>query len=80
MIPPEAVEQEPTPEEAVIISEELELALSRLDDKGREIIELAMQNVEVDAISIQVSRSVRTIRRTIQQFRESLEQRLVKSA
>lgn len=77
VILPEAIESEPSSQEVVALGEELELALQELDATGRQIIELAMQNHDVEYITQQVTRSARTVRRTLQQFRENLESRLI---
>ena len=74
---PEAVTEDPTPEDAAAVVEEVQTVMQGLDDLQRQIMELALQNYEVEEISQQVQRSGRTVRRTIQQIREDLEQRLL---
>lgn len=80
VIHPEAVESEPTAEDAVSLAEELQFVLQGLDATSQHIIELAMQNYDVRDIAQQIARSQRTVRRTIQHFREQLEHRLLNQA
>jgi RNA polymerase sigma-70 factor (ECF subfamily) len=78
-ISPEAIADEPEPDDAAVMIEELSSALVGLDETRRAIVELSMQNQTVDQIAESVQRSQRTVRRTIQQFRDELESRLLKS-
>ena len=75
-VSPEAITEDPQPDDAAVMIEELSAVLVDLDDTQRSIIELSMQNQSVDQIAESVQRSQRTVRRTIQQFREQLESRL----
>ena len=59
--------------------EELGGVLERLDPLQKQIFELALQNKDVDEITIEVQRSARTVRRTLQQIRQDLEDRLTSS-
>lgn len=76
-VAPTAVTADPTPEDAALVVEELQNVLHKLDPLQREILELALQNKNVEEISPLVERSARTVRRTLQQVREHLEQRLL---
>ena len=78
-VPPEFVSEEPKPDDAAVMVEELSNVLQNLDSTQRSIIELSMQNRSIEEIANQVQRSERTVRRTIQQVREELENRLLKS-
>lgn len=78
-VPPEIISEEPKPDDAAVMVEELSELLASLDDTQRSIIELSMQNQTVEQIATQIQRSERTVRRTIQRFRESLEDRLLTS-
>jgi len=78
-VPPEFVSEEPKPDDAAVMVEELSNVLQDLDATQRSIIELSMQNLSVEQIANEIQRSERTVRRTIQQVREELEQRLLKS-
>ena len=73
---PEQVTEDPSPEDAAMLVEELANVLGQLDATQRTIIELSMQNHEQEVIAEKVQRSERTVRRTIQQVRDELESRL----
>ena len=75
----EAVADRPSPEDAVAVIEELGGVLERLDPLQKQIFELALQNKDVDEITIEVQRSARTVRRILQQIRQDLEDRLTSS-
>ena len=74
---PEAVAEDPTPDDATAVVEEVQAVMTELDDLQRQIMELALQNRSVEEISQEVQRSGRTVRRTLQQIRENLETRLL---
>ncbi len=78
-VSPEAVAEDPRPDDAAAMIEELSLLLSGLDRLQRSIIELSMQDQTVEQISSAVQRSERTVRRTLQSVREQLENRLLTS-
>jgi RNA polymerase sigma factor (sigma-70 family) len=78
-VSPEAVAEEPNPDDAAAMIEELTDVLSRLDHLPRTIIELSMQNQSVEQIAEAVKRSERTVRRALAQVRQQLEQRLLQS-
>ena len=74
---PEALSEEPTPEEAAAVVEEVQAVMQDLDALQRRIMELTLQNHSVEEISQEVQRSGRTVRRTLQMIREHLETRLL---
>lgn len=76
---PEAIADQPRPEDAAAVIEELHAVLEKLDPLQRQILELALQNKDVDEITSEVHRSARTVRRTLQRLREELEKRLADS-
>ena len=76
---PLAVAEEPTPDDAAQVIEELQNVMQKLDPLQRQILELALQNNDVEAISAKVERSARTVRRALQQVREMLEGQLLES-
>lgn len=76
---PEAIADQPCPEDAAAVIEELQAVLQKLDPLQRQILELALQNKDVDEITVEVQRSARTVRRTLQQIRNELENRLIES-
>ena len=78
-VSPEVISEEPKPDDAAVLVEELSDLMAKLDDTQRSIIELSMQNLSVEQIAEQIQRSERTVRRTIQQVREDLESRLLLS-
>lgn len=78
-VPPEVISEEPKPDDAAVMVEELSDLMSKLDQTQRTIVELSMQNMSVEQIAEKVQRSERTVRRTIQQVREDLETRLLLS-
>lgn len=75
-VSPEAVAEDPSPEEAAAVTEEVTNIIRELDDFGRTVFELSMQNQSIEQIAETVERSQRTIRRTLQNIRESLEKKL----
>ena len=75
-VSPEAVAEDPSPEEAAAVTEEVTNIIRELDDFGRTVFELSMQNQSIEQIAESVERSQRTIRRTLQNIRESLEKKL----
>ncbi|MEO1528446.1 MAG: ECF-type sigma factor [Planctomycetota bacterium] len=76
-IRPEAVAEDPTPEDATAVVEQVQSVMQRLDPQQRQILELALQNHDVDHISQEIQRSGRTVRRALQQIRDELESRLL---
>ncbi len=76
-IRPETVADEPTPDDAAAVVEELQIVMQGLEPLQRQVMELALQDQSVEEISDSVKRSGRTVRRALQQIRESLEGRLL---
>jgi RNA polymerase sigma factor (sigma-70 family) len=68
--------QEPNPEDAVALADELERVLLRLDPFGRRVLELRMQGAQLAEIAEDTGRSERTVRRTLGQIRELLAEQL----
>lgn len=66
-------DSEPTPDEAVLLTETVERLLNGFDERDRGIVELALQGCEVAEISDQVRRSQRTVQRVLQRVRQRLE-------
>ncbi len=71
-----AVDDEPTPEEALALADELELAFSRMNAFGRRVLELRLQGAQLSEIAHNTGRSERTVRRTLAAIREVLAERL----
>jgi RNA polymerase sigma factor (sigma-70 family) len=68
--------REPTPEQAAILTEELERLLAPLKPHERRIVELRLDGDGIDEIAAQVGRSGRTVRRTLASLGEELRWRL----
>jgi len=68
--------EEPTPEDAVALADELEWAFSRLNGFGRRVLELRLQGAQLSEIADDTGRSERTVRRSLGQIRELLAKRL----
>lgn len=73
---PEAIGDDPSPQDAAAIVEELEAVMTGLDETQRRILELSLQDMSESEISAEVQRSGRTVRRTLLQIRSDLENRL----
>jgi DNA-directed RNA polymerase specialized sigma24 family protein len=67
---------EPTPEQAAVLGETLELLLDRLEPRDREILGLHLQGCDIAAISARIGRARRTVRRVLEQIRHTLERLL----
>jgi RNA polymerase sigma factor (sigma-70 family) len=70
------MENEPTPEDAIALADELEHIFSSLDALGRRVLELRLQSAQLSEIANDTGRSERTIRRTLVQIRELMAKRL----
>ncbi len=71
-----APHEEPTPEDAVALADELEWVLSRLSVFARRVLELRLQGSLLSEIAHDTGRSERTVRRTLADIREILAERL----
>lgn len=67
---------EPTPDEAVALADELEWILSQLNVFGKRVLELRLQGTELSVIAAETGRSERTVRRTLDQVRQLMAERL----
>jgi len=70
----EAVAREPTPDEAVMLTETVQQVLADLHPRDRPILELALQGCGPEAISAEVRRTERTVYRVLKRVREKLEE------
>lgn len=75
--PCEMLATTPTDEEAVILADELTNLMKSLEPLPNQILELRLNGVSITEISVKVKRSERTVRRHLENLRETLEQRLV---
>jgi RNA polymerase sigma factor (sigma-70 family) len=69
-------ENEPAPQDAIALADELEHIFSSLDALGRRVLELRLQAAQIAEIAKDTGRSERTIRRTLVQIRELMAKRL----
>jgi RNA polymerase sigma factor (sigma-70 family) len=76
LVEKDAFDREPSPEEVVGLSDELESLLSRLDPLARRVVELRLQEESLATIAELTGRSERTIRRTLVEIRVSLAKRM----
>lgn len=70
---PERIADEPTPDEAAALAEEIELLMADLKPVEREILQLRLQAYTIDEIAEQVGRSERTVRRLLERLRGRYE-------
>ena len=71
----QAVDREPTPEEAAILAETVEQLLQATEGRERAIVTLALQGGTVAEIAGQVGRTRRTVQRVLARIKDQLEQR-----
>jgi len=69
-------DNQPTDEEAIALSEEVEHLMGQLDPLQRQMLESRLQGQTIPEIAEEVDRSERTVRRFLGGFREQLEERL----
>jgi RNA polymerase sigma-70 factor (ECF subfamily) len=67
------IDREPTPEEAAVLAETVELMLRRLEPRDRDILAYHLQGCSAEEISARVGRACRTVRRTLERIRRALE-------
>lgn len=67
---------EPTPQEAVALTDEVEFLMRELEPMQRRMLEMRLQGQTIPEIAEAVQRSERTVRRFLSGFRDQLEQRL----
>jgi RNA polymerase sigma factor (sigma-70 family) len=76
----ELIAREPTPKEAFAVFEELESTMRALPSQQREIFERCLSGLTTEEIAVACRCSDRTVRRTLQSIRETLERQLDVSA
>ena len=74
-VPPEALAEEPSPQDVVALADELEHVLSGLDPLKRLVLELRLQDYTLDEIAARACRSERTVRRALEEIKRALERR-----
>lgn len=65
---------EPTPSEAAVLTETVDLLLSRLEGRQRDILALTLQGLAVPEISAQLGCTERTVYRVLERVKEWLEE------
>jgi RNA polymerase sigma-70 factor (ECF subfamily) len=70
-----AVAQEPSPAEAMMVIEELELVLKELSPRHRQMAELRLQGYRIEEIAQATSRSERLVRKVLGQVKDRLSRR-----
>ena len=68
----ELVSREPTPEQAVLLTELLDQLMSPFDEQGQTIISMRLQGYSEKEISSEINRTVRTVRRVLSRVRIQL--------
>jgi RNA polymerase sigma-70 factor (ECF subfamily) len=76
----QAVAREPTPEEAAVLAETVELLLRDLSQDQRPILEMSLQGFTTQEISERLGLGERSVRRLREQIRKQLERRQLEGA
>jgi RNA polymerase sigma-70 factor (ECF subfamily) len=76
----QAIAREPTPDEALQLTETIEELFRGLDDTDREIIELSLQGYKAPEISARVRRSERSVYRLLDRIKGRLQRFLAEGA
>jgi RNA polymerase sigma factor (sigma-70 family) len=71
---------DPSPVEAVALAELLEQVMHRLDDRERRMVELRLQGYNLEEIAADAHLSRRTVRRTLTEVKQLLEQWQIKDS
>ena len=71
----EAVAGDPTPAQAAILTDTLQVLLSELGEQERLVATLCLQGYPVSEISAQIGRSERTVQRILERLEADLTQR-----
>jgi RNA polymerase sigma-70 factor, ECF subfamily len=74
------VGREPTPDQAAVLAETVELLLGRLDRDERAMIELSLQGFSTQEISEQTGRAERSVRRLRERVKKHLERQQAEGA
>jgi RNA polymerase sigma-70 factor (ECF subfamily) len=67
------VDREPSPEEAILLTETVEELLRELDPDERPVLELSLQGFSATEISERIGRSERSVRRLRERIRKRLQ-------
>jgi RNA polymerase sigma-70 factor (ECF subfamily) len=72
--------REPSPLEAVTLTDEVEKVIRQLEPLERQMLELRLQGTNVERIAAVTHRTERTVRRVLEQVKNRLEARLSESS
>jgi RNA polymerase sigma-70 factor (ECF subfamily) len=72
--------RDPSPEEAMALTDELELMMRRLDAVQQQIVELCLQGLQLKAIAAVTGKHEGTVRRNLKQVKQYLKRRCAESA
>ena len=70
----QVADSKPTPEQAAILTELIELMMEGLDEREQNILTLRLQGYTFEEIGAQVGRTERTVRRVVSRLRERAAQ------
>lgn len=70
----QAVADEPTPLEAAMLADTVELLLKDLEGREREMVVLSLQGEGIPEISVKVGRTRRTVQRVLKRIKEKLQE------
>jgi len=68
------IDREPTPDEAVALTETVEQTLCDFDPEDRDVIMMSLQGYNVKEISVELKRAERSVRRLRERLRKRLEE------
>lgn len=71
----DAVARDPSPSQAIMLTETIDELLRPLNDRDRQIVTLALQGVSVPDISQQIGRAERTVQRVLERLKSELVRR-----
>lgn len=69
----EAIAEDPTPQQAVMLTETVGEVMGQMDERKREIFSLSLQGYKPDEIAQQLNCSDRTVQRALERVRSLLE-------
>jgi RNA polymerase sigma factor (sigma-70 family) len=72
--PPQS--REPSPEDQVMVDEEIEWLTGGLDDTQSDMLALRLAGMRIEEIAVQTNRSERTVRRLLEKVRGAMQARL----
>src|SRR5262249_9113779 len=70
----QALARDPTPDQAAALADMVEQLLDAMPERERRIVQLSLEGQDGRAIAETIGRAERTVRRTLEAFRQQLEQ------